>query len=285
MKLSIETYAVREKFGDEEALRLIKDAGFDAVDYSFYWFPKDAPVLGDGYAEYAARIRKCLDENGLACNQAHAPLDFRYGEKMDVSESNYRALVRAIEAAAILGAENIVIHSLEVPANEDFEEYNFCFYKSFEPYCERFGIQIAVENLFTHNTKCNSFFGRLGTPKLLCNFIKKLDSPWFTACLDVGHAAITGMSPEDFILGMKDGLLQSLHIQDTDYLADRHLVPFMGKLDWDAIISALKDVRYRGDLTFEVFWFIKKLPQELVPNALAYAESVGRFLVSKFEEV
>lgn len=283
MKLSMETYAVREKFGDIEAIRLIKEAGFDAIDFSFYWANEDVPLLGENYREYAKTIRWALDKNGLACNQAHAPFEFQYGEKMDASESHYLEIRRSVEAASILGAKSIVIHSVSVPANRDFEEYNLCYYKSFEPLCKKFGIQIAVENLFVHDKKCNSFFGRLGTPKQLCDFIVKLNSPWFVACLDIGHAAITGMAPEDFILGMKNGLLKSLHIQDTDYLADRHVLPFMGKLDWDAIISALKEVEYDGELTFEVFWFIKKLPKKLVPDSLTYAASVGRFLISRFE--
>ena len=38
MKLSIETYALREKFGDRGTILLAKEAGFDAVDYSYYWF-------------------------------------------------------------------------------------------------------------------------------------------------------------------------------------------------------------------------------------------------------
>ena len=41
MKLAIETYALRAKFGDEQALRLIGAAGFDGVDYSFYYTSED----------------------------------------------------------------------------------------------------------------------------------------------------------------------------------------------------------------------------------------------------
>ena len=43
MKLSIETYAIREKVGDEQAIRLLKAAGFDGIDYSFYYTPTTPP--------------------------------------------------------------------------------------------------------------------------------------------------------------------------------------------------------------------------------------------------
>lgn len=49
MKLSVEAYAVTRKLGDAEAFRAIKNAGFDAVDYSYYWENETDTVLGDGY--------------------------------------------------------------------------------------------------------------------------------------------------------------------------------------------------------------------------------------------
>lgn len=37
MQLSMETVVLRNKFGDETAIRMLKEAGFDGIDYSFYW--------------------------------------------------------------------------------------------------------------------------------------------------------------------------------------------------------------------------------------------------------
>lgn len=37
MKLSVELSALTDKFGDFRAVEPAKEAGFDAVDYSFYW--------------------------------------------------------------------------------------------------------------------------------------------------------------------------------------------------------------------------------------------------------
>ena len=68
MKLSIETYAIREKFGDEQAIRLIKAAGFDSIDYSYYYTPENSPITGDEYLTHAKNVRTWLDEVGLACH-------------------------------------------------------------------------------------------------------------------------------------------------------------------------------------------------------------------------
>ncbi|MBQ7322785.1 MAG: TIM barrel protein [Clostridia bacterium] len=281
MKLAIETYALRAKFGDEQALRLIKSAGFDGVDYSFYYTSEDSPIVGEGYLEHARKVRGWLDECGLTCRQAHAPFRFVYGEAMDESEPHYREIVRAMEAASVLGVEQIIVHSVRPPKEEDTVAYNLQYFKSFEPYCARFGVRIAVENLFMRDKKRGCFRGRFATPASLCDFVRLLGSPHFVACIDVGHAALTGMEPEDFIDGMEPGVLKALHIQDTDYRDDRHVLPYMADLNWDGIMSALRRIGYDGELTFEVFHFFERVPEGLVPEALRYAAAVGRYLTDR----
>ena len=147
MKLSMEIYTISERFGDARAVELIKDAGFDAIDYSFYYKKECEAVLGENYRAYAQDLRAQLDRIGIVCNQAHAPFTFQYGMRMDPEEEKYLALIRSIEAAAILGAKNIVVHSISVPEGIDFVQYNIEYYRSFIPYCEKFGICVAVENL------------------------------------------------------------------------------------------------------------------------------------------
>lgn len=286
MKLSIETFALREKLGDEGAMELIARAGFDCVDYSFYWQAEGSPALGEEYQAYARKIRAVMEKNGLRCNQAHAPFWADYQEKTELGNPHYRQLVRAVEAASILGAEQIVVHALMVPPEEtklDAEEINLAYYRSLEPYCRKFGIRVAVENLFRWDEKRRTHHGVLASGKALSAFIQKLDSPWFVACIDVGHAAITGSEPEDFIRAMAPGLLQGLHIQDSDYLGDRHTLPYSGWLNWEKIMAALKETGYTGELTFEVFGYLRRLPKALLPDALRYAARIGRYLIDLFE--
>ena len=117
----------------------------------------------------------------------------------------------------------------------------------------------------------------------ISRFIEKLDSPWFTACIDVGHASLVGWEPEDFIRGMKKGVTQALHIQDNDYLGDRHMLPFTANLKWHNIMSALKDIEYDGELNFEIQKFASRFPNELIPDVMKFEEKVGRYLISVFE--
>lgn len=286
MKLSVENYVIRQKLGELEALNAIRAAGFSAVDFSFYWGGKDYPMYGDGYEAYARQVRAELDRIGLVCNQAHAPFDVEYGMEWNTDVPAYRMVVQAIHAAALLGAEQIVVHSIGLPEEKRKEEfdYNYRYYKSLEPYAEKYGVRIAVENLFFADRKRDRIGGRLNTPGELCAMVKALNSPCFTACVDLGHGSLTGLTPEAFVADMEPGLLTCLHVQDTDYQKDRHWLPFLGSFHWPAVMAALKSVGYDGDLTFEIFGYFRSVPADLLPEALTFARKVGEKLLRLAEE-
>lgn len=107
------------------------------AEYSFYCFN----ALGNGEAidlenhiEKANASKALLDKYGLVCNQARAPFVFKYGEEMSENSKNYADVVKSLEYGSILGAKCIVVHAVKVPAGEDFTNYNYKYYKSFETY-------------------------------------------------------------------------------------------------------------------------------------------------------
>ena len=96
MKLAMETHPLTRFYEEAEGYELVKQAGFDGVDLSFYW---GAVKLDDHYQAAARETRRQLDEIGLSCVQAHAPFTnkttnsgFAYGMKMDVSEPDFLEL-------------------------------------------------------------------------------------------------------------------------------------------------------------------------------------------------
>ncbi|MBQ4112349.1 MAG: sugar phosphate isomerase/epimerase [Clostridia bacterium] len=289
MRLSMETYGLRRRFGDYEAARLIREAGFDCVDYSCYYWKEQAHALEDGYREYARALRAHLDGLELSCNQSHAPFSMKYGQPFDPSDPEYRGVIRSMEVASILGAHQIIIHSIAMPEaqREDTEathEYAMAYYRSLLPYAERFGIRIGVENLFVrYKDRKFVYAKRLNSPETLSRVVRELDSPWVTACLDMGHAAMVGYEPEDFIRGMDKGLLGAVHFQDGDYIEDRHTLPYLGQYHWAEIMKALAETGYTGDLTFEIYKYYQNLPDEAIPYALKMAETVGRSLIRIFQ--
>ena len=284
MRISMDTYALSEKFGDFKAIEMMKEAGFDAVDFSYCYNQETKEVLGDGYREYAKRIREHLDKVGMVCNQAHAPFVSGTEFAKDATLSKETLIIRAIESASILGAENIVVHAITVPSGVDFEEYNINYYKSLIPYCIKFGINVAVENLFIRDYKRKCFAEKIGSPEKLNSIVEKINSPYIVACVDVGHAALTGYEPEKFIEGVNKNILKALHIHDNSYTEDDHALSYTGKLNWEAIMEALKNKGYQGDLTFEIRKFTSKFPDELVAQALKFIVSTGKHLVSIYNK-
>jgi sugar phosphate isomerase/epimerase len=88
--------------------------------------------------------------------------------------------------------------------------------------------------------------------KYLAEYYGALDSKYFAVCLDVGHCVLVGEKAEDAILELGHDRLHSLHVHDNDGKQDLHTFPYLGTLDWDAIMGALKKIDYSGVLTFEV---------------------------------
>lgn len=274
MKISIENFLFRNVFGEEKALEMLKKAGFDGIDYSFNADGKGNAIDLTDHLAKAKAVKKTLDALELSCTQAHAPFEVKYGDALNLDNKGFSNIVRSLEFAAELGVRQMVVHSVAAPNNTDFFQYNFDFHKALEPYAKACNVQIAVENLV------NSIFWR---PNKLSQFIHLLDSPVFCACIDVGHAELMGIPPEDFISGMDKGLLNCIHMHDTDSKVDRHWIPYQGTQNWDNIVKALAQYGYEGEMNMEVIHSFDNLPQELYFSLLCYTAQVGKLLANKFE--
>ena len=279
MNLTIANDAIYKKVGEMESYRLIKEAGFDGVDLQCIAH-KDSDLLLNHHREEAKKTRKMIRESGLLCNLAHAP--FRklfYGMRFDLTEPVYKELVNSIEYAAIAGAKLVAIHGILTPLSSKSTqsmEYNYEFFRSLAPYAKDFGIKLAIENVGE----------ALPYPYQMGQMLKELNDPCFAALLDTGHARLCFIAPQHFIRDLPKGTIQALHIQDTRAIEkqDDHILPGMGKLNWDEILKALAEVEYDGDFNLEVHGFPKCFEPEALPAALKLTEQVGRSCIAKIEQ-
>jgi sugar phosphate isomerase/epimerase len=74
-----------------------------------------------------------------------------------------------------------------------------------------------------------------------------------------------------------------LHVQDTDYKHDSHILPYMGKQNWDKITDAIAQIDFKGYMNLEVLHFYEMFPRELLPQALLLAAGVARRLANEVE--
>lgn len=276
MLLSTETNSIVRRFGQEKAFALLKKAGFDACDFSFY--SHGVELLGDDYIENAQKSKSLLEKTGLLCNQAHAPFDLIEGESFDISCAHYQAIVRSIEYAAYLGAKNIVVHLICTANRDDICQYNQKYYKSLEPYGKNFGIKIAVENDFERRS--GKILPVLNDPLEFGAFIEKLDSEWLVGCIDIGHAAMF-QDPAEFISKTNASLIRALHIHDNDLHEDLHLFPLMGHMNWNRLCDALKQANYKGDFTLEAIKSFDRIPDALMGDTLIYLAKMGRYFINQ----
>lgn len=276
-----------EKYGMEKAIKYFAEAGFDGLDFStFHLQNDDSPLLKDDYKEYCLNLKRIADENGIRFVQAHAP----FGHKDDVStyfnEFGDR-VIRAMEAAAILGAETIVVHPIQNMTYSDnrykLYEINMEYYRYLIPYAEKFGIKIACENMFQGDRYgiCDS---TCASSEEFNRYVDDLNSPWVTACLDLGHCGVCGRKAQDMLREMGGERVTALHIHDNNGVSDLHQLPGTVTMDWEEICKAIADIDYKGNFTYEVDCFLNYFDEEFVPTALKFMHDTGRYYISKIEK-
>lgn len=273
------------KFGEEKAIRLVAEAGFDAIDYTLFTaFHSDAFFEGRDVERYAQDLRRMIDAAGLVCNQSHAPFEYE-GEG---TPAGYYRVERTIRIAAILGAEHIVVHPVNFRADRaEKKERNLTMYRHMGDFARSCGIKIAMENIESVDPRRNICVPcGYSLAEEICDYYDTLNDPdTFRILLDVGHSAIVGQDPQDAIRIIGRDRLRGLHIQDNDYIGDLHMMPygFGGKLDWDEITRALGEIDYQGDFTFECGGIQNRMDERNVPIGLKFKEEMGRYLMAKID--
>ena len=290
MLLSTNTRWGNKKISEKEVIRIIADAGFDAYDISLLELTKNPEDLfnRDDYTHIAKDLRLFADSLGIVCNQSHAPYPSSVGDE-EKDKFIFEKIIRAMEVASILGAKIIVVHPKQhlnyAEHAEELFEMNVEFYNSLIPYCEKFGIKVAVENMWQCNNgnkvPSDSTCSRAWE---FCKYLDAVNSEWIVGCLDIGHVALMDADIPEFIYKMGNKRLQALHIHDNDCKTDKHTLPFMDKIDFNAVCKALAKIDYKGDFTFEAQDFYCGKPVELFAATTKYMCEAGRYLVSNIEK-
>jgi sugar phosphate isomerase/epimerase len=254
MKLSTEIDSIANFVGQEKAVEMVAKAGFNAWDFSMFAMGKvdggalvDHPLNGNDYVSYAKTLRKVGEDNGIKCNQSHAPFPVRDQVKRSF-------LKRAIECTAVAGGDICVIH----PDNDLSPEENAEFYFELLPFAKEHGVKIATENMWNYNTTNWTIIdAACSNEKSFVDHLNAVNDDYLVACLDIGHAEIRSLNTSAVkmikAIGSK---LQALHIHDIDFVHDNHQIPFSLNIDFDPIVKALKEINYEGYFTLEACYYL-----------------------------
>ncbi len=271
-------------FGVEAGIKMLMDAGFPALDMSF--FDDYSFAFGADGIALAKRLRAGADARGVVFNQAHAPFQGTYEYFMAEQLPRFPEV---FEFCSILGVKNIIVHPIKdriVYGNREYLfEKNIKYYESLAPLARENGLKIAIENMYTHHHITNRAYpGICGDPGEHVRMYDTLNDPEvFTLCLDVGHAALSGFEPEDVVRILGPDRLGALHIQDLDYLDDLHTLPGCSKLHWEEICRSLGEIDYKGEFTLEAGNFLQSYPLEFIPTALKYMNDTAKMYSDKVD--
>lgn len=278
MKIVTMTAAL-SAFGLKEAIKIIKESGFDAYDCTL----GEAMIRRDDYLEVAKELRAYADSINFPCAQTHSvSVGLRKESQL---EDNLYLERRSIEFSAILGAEIVVAHPAHyLDAKGNYDE----FYSKLLPLAKDLGIKIATENMyigkFNEENVWQTYPGRCGTSEDFVKFIDTVNDESFTACLDIGHAhMIHCEGAPSIIRALGHNRLKALHVHDNDCIHDDHLFPFLGKIDWDEVCRALAEIDYTGNITFEADNTMFALPKEVRPHAARMLAEIGKHLRNKID--
>lgn len=281
MKLVTTTEIIGRRFSDEKAVRLIAEAGFDGYDYNLCSMHEKSNPLGSAdWKKHVKNIKAIADDLNIPCLQAHAP----FGElknKQEATES-LDGIFRSIEIASIVGCPILVVH----PGNDFTAEQNYEYiYSKILPFAREANVKIATENMWNWDEETYTHPAACGTEK---DFIAHVDiacDEFMTACLDIGHSHMAqAPGAPNLIRALGKNRLGALHVHDNDLCHDSHTIPFLGNIDWNAVILALKEINYQGNFTFEADSFLRGFPEELLPSALSHMEKIGRYFIKRITE-
>ena len=182
MRISTEIDSIARHVGEHKAVELCAKAGFDGWDFSLfdmcrYLWPEDKcldtghPLRTDAYLKFARELKQIGLDNGIVCNQSHAPFP------VDVPVV-HSYLKRAIECTAEAGGEICVIH----PSNHWSPEKNAEMYFELLPFAKDCGVKIATENMWNWNKgEPRSCFAACATADSFCKHLEAVNDDYFVA--------------------------------------------------------------------------------------------------------
>ena len=267
MRTSTEIDSIALHIGEEKAVELVAKSGFDGWDFSMFQMcsnlggvlvPKKHPTAGENYLAFARKLKQIGLDNGIVCNQGHAPFPS--------SPKSIDYLKRAIECVAEAGGDICIVH----PMNNGSPKKNAKMFMELLPFAKEHNVKIATENMWNWNVFLrHSSFAACATPESFNAHLDAVNDDFFVACLDIGHAEMKGSkttAPE--MIRSLGSRLKALHIHDNDKLHDSHQIPFSMNINFKEVALALKEIGYDGYLTLEASSYLEKMPEEKVASGV-----------------
>ena len=299
MKVGSSTEFFTQHFGSVESVRRLAEAGFEALDMGlFHLYPlahqsaasREAALasLPSVYEEVAAACK----EHGIVVNQVHAPFPSYIGNPT-VDDALLSLIQVSIAICAQVGSRYLVVHPswesdrIYDDAIETTFDLNIQRYSALIDDLKKYQVRCCIENMWDCDPVTRKIIPTVCShPEEMCRMIDTLNDiageECFVACLDIGHANLTGDTPERMIriLGQR---LAVLHVHDTRPGEDTHTAPFIGEINWERVCRALKAAGYHGVFSFEADTWYVTFGESLAMDSARMLSAIGHDLVSRYQ--
>lgn len=233
---------------DVERIRALHAAGFRYIDLSMYSLSPASPLMQDNWRDEVNLLKQTAEELSMQFVQAHAPGTNYLSPKVTDPAFLEKSIHRSIEVCGALGIPNNVLHfgwAKGLSKEESFEK-NSAFCRKFLPTCEKFGVNVLVENSCQVNMR-DMYYPN--SAKDILEFLSVISHPLVHVCWDTGHANCEGPQYDEIMTLGKE--LYAIHYNDNHGTADEHLMPYLGTMNHDEVIHGLMDIDFKGYFTLE----------------------------------
>jgi hexulose-6-phosphate isomerase len=278
MKKSVNLWILPGNVKFEDGLKMIKDAGFEAVEVNT---TEEGGVLNLNCKEdEAKKVAETIRKNGLEIASLLVGQFWKYplsSPNPEIRKKGEELLEKGIKIAKYLGTDAILVVPgvvASLSGEGEIVSYDIAYknsqesIKKYVELAEKNNVYICVENVW------NKF---LLSPIEMKRFVEEIGSEYVKVYFDVGNILIIGF-PEMWIriLGK---LIKRIHLKDFK-LSVGNINGFCdlleGDVNWYEVIKALKEIGYDSYLTAELGPY-KCYPESKIYNtSLAMDKILGR---------
>ena len=238
-----------------ETINAIKQAGFNGV--FLQWYNKEQKVSQQEQLDLCKSL-------GLEIPFVH--LGYRTINSMWDTESNegdelVQSYINDLNVCKKNGIDMVVMHLTSKMIAPPFNETGINRLKEIVKVAEEEGVKIAFEN-----TKIRGYLEYV---------FSNIDSNNIGLCYDAGHCH--AHFDDEFNYELFKDRIFAVHLHDNFGELDEHLLPFDGTINWEHVVSKLKECNYGSYVTLELSYrndYLKLSPVEFYKEGIKRGEKL-----------
>jgi len=232
------------QFTYPEAVEFIMASGFDGVEISI--FDKAFHTRPEFFApEFVDEMLAAMQKYGVRGFSVSAHMDYT------LSKENFDTVHRAIDVAAALGSEYMIING--GIRRDDEENYDYEAHwaqmmretRELAEYAAEKNLKLAIE--YEPNFV-------IGNTEQLLRAIREIGMPNVGINCDIGHVFLCDPDPLAAIRASAPYILQC-HVENMATGVHNHLVPWEGDMDLPAYIDTLREIGFDGGLGLDLYQY------------------------------